>query len=87
MPELSRSQLVVYAAIAVAVVVIGARWIRSSGAGSTGGAELSFVADSAHEGEGTRDLVVPVSTASQRARGSPTQSAGPAVSPAAQTAM
>jgi competence protein ComEA len=60
MPELSRSQLLVYAVIAVAVIVIGARWIRSSGAGSTGGAELSFAADSAHEADGTRDVVVHV---------------------------
>ena len=37
MPELSRSQLLVYAAIAIAVLLIGARWIRSSGGGSTGG--------------------------------------------------
>ena len=29
MPELSRSQLLVYAAIAVAVLLVGARWIRS----------------------------------------------------------
>ena len=31
MPGLSRSQLVVYAAIAVAVLLVGARWIRSGG--------------------------------------------------------
>jgi competence protein ComEA len=62
-PELSRSQLLIYAVIAVAVIVIGARWIRSSGAPSTGGAELSFAADSAHEGEGTRDVVVHVAGA------------------------
>jgi competence protein ComEA len=66
MPELSRSQLLVYVVIAVAVIVIGARWIRSSGQGSTGGAELSFAADSAHEGEGTRDVVVHVAGAVAR---------------------
>jgi competence protein ComEA len=66
MPELSRSQLLVYAVIAVAVVVIGARWIRSSGTPSTGGAELSFAADSAHEAEGTRDVVVHVAGAVER---------------------
>jgi competence protein ComEA len=66
MPELSRSQLLVYAVIAVAVIVIGARWIRSSGAGSTGGAELSFAADSAHEADGTRDVVVHVAGAVTR---------------------
>jgi competence protein ComEA len=66
MPELSRSQLLVYAVIAVAVIVIGARWIRSSGSGPTGGAELSFAADSAHEAEGTRDAIVHVAGAVAR---------------------
>jgi competence protein ComEA len=66
MPELSRSQLLVYGAIAVAVLVIGARWIRSGGAGSAGGAELSFAADSAHEAEGTRDVIVHVAGAVER---------------------
>jgi competence protein ComEA len=66
MPELSRSQLLVYAVIAVAVVVIGARWIRSSTAGSSAGAELSFAADSGHEAEGTRDVVVHVAGAVTR---------------------
>jgi competence protein ComEA len=60
MPELSRSQLLVYGAIAIAVLLIGARWIRSSGGRSTGGAEVSFAADSTHEAEGTRDVVVHV---------------------------
>jgi len=60
MPELSRSQLLVYAVIAVAVIVIGVRWIRSSSPGPSGGTELSFAADSAHEAEGTRDVVVHV---------------------------
>jgi competence protein ComEA len=63
MPELSRTQLLLYAVIAVAVLLIGARWIRSSGAESTGGAALSFAADSAHEAEGTRDAVVHVAGA------------------------
>ncbi|HEY7266433.1 MAG TPA: ComEA family DNA-binding protein [Solirubrobacterales bacterium] len=66
MPELSRSQLLVYAVIAVAVVVIGARWIRSSGTGSSAGAGLSFAADSNHEAEGTRDVVVHVAGAVTR---------------------
>ena len=60
MPELSRSQLLLYAVIAVALIVIGARWIRSSGTGPSGGSELSFAADSTHEAEGTRDVVVHV---------------------------
>jgi competence protein ComEA len=63
MPELSRSQLLVYAVIAIAVIVIGARWIRASGNGSSGGTELSFAADSAHEAGGSRDVVVHVAGA------------------------
>jgi competence protein ComEA len=59
-PEVSRSQLLIYAAIAIAVLLLGARWIRSSGGGSAGGTEVSFAADSSHEGEGTRDVVVHV---------------------------
>jgi competence protein ComEA len=65
-PELSRPQLLVYAVIALAVIAIGARWIRSSGSPSTGGADLSFAADSAHEAEGTRDVVVHVAGAVER---------------------
>jgi competence protein ComEA len=63
MPELSRSQLLLYAVIAVALIVIGARWIRSSGTRPSGGGELSFAADSTHEAEGTRDVVVHVAGA------------------------
>ncbi len=39
MPELSRAQLLVYAAIAVAVLLVGARWLRSddADAGEVGG--------------------------------------------------
>lgn len=66
MPELSRSQLLVYAMIAVAVIVIGARWVRSSGTASGGGAELSFAADSTHEAGGNQDAVVHVAGAVQR---------------------
>lgn len=66
MPELSRSQLLVYAAIAIAVIVIGARWIRSSGGGSTGGAALSFAADTTNEAEETQDVVVHVAGGVQR---------------------
>jgi competence protein ComEA len=63
MPDLSRSQLLVYAVIAVAVILIGARWIRSSGPGPTGGAAVSFAADSTHEAESTQDAVVHVAGA------------------------
>ena len=65
MPELSRSQLFVYAVIAVAVILIGARWIRSSGNEPAGGAELSFAADSANKAEGSQDVVVHVAGAVQ----------------------
>jgi competence protein ComEA len=41
MPELSRAQVVVYGAIAVALLLVGARAIRAEG-----GAEQSFAADS-----------------------------------------
>jgi competence protein ComEA len=47
MPELSRSQLLVYGAIAVALLLIGARAIRGEGS-----AESSFAASPAAEGEG-----------------------------------
>jgi competence protein ComEA len=66
MPDLSRTQLLVYAAVAVAVLLLGARWIRSEGGGSPGGAELSFAADSAGEGTSTRDVVVHVAGAVRR---------------------
>jgi competence protein ComEA len=60
MANLSRSQLLVYALLALAVLLIGARWIRAAGGGSAAGAQVSFAADSSHEGEGTRDVVVHV---------------------------
>jgi competence protein ComEA len=59
-PNLSRTQALLYAVIAVAVLVVGARWIRSSGGETAGGAAVSFAADTSHEGEGTRDVVVHV---------------------------
>jgi competence protein ComEA len=65
-PELSRSQLLVYAAIAIAVLIIGARWIRSSQARSGGGPEVSFAADSSSQSEGTQDVVVHVAGAVRR---------------------
>jgi competence protein ComEA len=45
MPELSRTQVAVYGAIAVALLLVGARAIRAEG-----GAEQSFAADSAAGG-------------------------------------
>jgi competence protein ComEA len=66
MPELSRSQLLVYTVIAVAVLVIGIRWIRSSGGGPSGGAEMSFAADSGPRAGGSQDVVVHVAGAVDR---------------------
>ena len=66
MPDLSRSQLLVYAAVAIAVLLVGARWIRSGGGGSPGGAELSFAADSSNQGGSPRDVVVHVAGAVRR---------------------
>jgi competence protein ComEA len=65
-PELSRSQLIVYAAIAIAVLLIGARWIRSGSEGSAGRAAASFAADSLPQGEGAGDVVVHVAGAVRR---------------------
>jgi competence protein ComEA len=67
-PDVSRSQLLVYGAIAVAVLLVGARWIRSEDAQpSNSGADLSFGADSFQgSDEGTRDVVVHVAGAVRR---------------------
>jgi len=62
-PELSRSQLIVYAAIAVALLLVGARWIRSEGERAPGGG-VNFAADAFQpSGEGGRDVVVHVAGA------------------------
>ncbi len=67
MPELSRSQLLVYGAIAVAVLLIGARWIRSGEAQGQGpDAGLSFPGDIQASDGGTRDAVVHVAGAVRR---------------------
>ena len=66
MPELSRAQLLVYAAIAVAVLLVGARWVRSgeAPAGADSGESLSFEADGFEPGaDATRDVVVHVAGA------------------------
>jgi len=65
-PELSRSQLLLYAVIAVAVLVVGARWIRSGERNSAGAAELSFAADSSPARESTDDVVIHVAGAVRR---------------------
>ena len=49
MPELSRSQLFVYGAIAVALLLVGARWLRSTDAGD--GPDRGGVAHAAAVGD------------------------------------
>lgn len=49
MQHLSRSQILVYGAVAVALLLLGARWIRSEGAEGAPAGEVSF-ADRASEG-------------------------------------
>lgn len=70
MPDLSRSQVVVYAAVAVALLLVGARAIRGEG-----GTDRSFAAESSSQGGGGQgfsisgqggDLVVDVTGAVQR---------------------
>lgn len=64
MPELSRSQLLVYGAVAVAVLLLGARWIRSDEGQGAPRPGHSFAADSFDAGSGDpRDLVVHVAGA------------------------
>ena len=63
---MSRSQLLVYGALAVAILLVGARWIRSNDDGSPDGPEMSFTADSTNEAESTRDVVVHVAGAVSR---------------------
>jgi competence protein ComEA len=67
MPEFRGSQLLVYAAIGVAVLLLGARWIRSSHAASPSDkAGLSFPAESSPATDDGRDVVVHVAGAVQR---------------------
>jgi competence protein ComEA len=68
-PELSRSQILVYGAVGVALLLLGARWIRAAdqkAPASSGG--VSFAADSSSasssaSGAGGRDVVVHVAGA------------------------
>jgi len=54
MPELSRAQLAVYAALAVVALMLGSRWIRSGGedASASDGALPAFESGAAEEGSG-----------------------------------
>lgn len=68
MPELSRSQIAVYGAVAVALLLLGARAIRAEGDG--GGYHSSFSSDSGNELEvdsgSSGDVVVDVTGAVAR---------------------
>jgi competence protein ComEA len=68
MPELGRAQFVVYAAVAVALLMVGARAIRSEGGGETYYAVASggSVAGSFSLGGQSGDLVVDVTGAVRR---------------------
>jgi competence protein ComEA len=65
-PQITRSQILVYGAVAVSLLLLGARWIRASedAAGSGGGGAgegAAFAADQFTQSEeGSRDLVVHV---------------------------
>jgi competence protein ComEA len=55
--ELSRSQLVVYGAVAVVLLLVGARWIRSAEAEDTSAGNVSFTSG-AQPGSGDSGLTV-----------------------------
>jgi competence protein ComEA len=63
-PKLSRSQIVVYGAVAVVLLLLGARWIRSADREGAAPGQVSFASDSPEVsgGEG-RDVVVHVAGA------------------------
>jgi competence protein ComEA len=69
-PELSRSQLLVYGAIAVALLLVGARWVRSAdGSGSQGGVASAATGGSGGSFElekGGGDTVVHIAGAVER---------------------
>jgi competence protein ComEA len=52
MPELSRSQLAVYGAVAVALLLLGARAIRAEGSGGSGYSSSSSASASSSSGSG-----------------------------------
>ena len=60
MPELSRSQLVVYGAIAVALLLLGARWLRSADQAEAGFGGVEEGAPSVELERGGGELVVHV---------------------------
>lgn len=58
MPELSRAQLAVYAAIAVAALMLGARWIRSADEAGDGGGQVAFANSADPSGESEEGVSV-----------------------------
>jgi competence protein ComEA len=72
MPELSRTQVAVYGAIAVALLFIGARAVRGEGGGPSGSTYAEYSSDSEAEGEsfsveeGGSDVVVDVTGAVEK---------------------
>ena len=63
-PELSRSQLLVYAAVAIAVLLVGARFVRSGEGEKASAPRASFAAEGFEPGaDTTRDVVVHVAGA------------------------
>jgi competence protein ComEA len=71
MPSLSRSQLVVYGAVAVVLLLVGARWIRSTDASGTPPGDVTYTDGGstgssggfAVDAEGGTDVVVDVAGA------------------------
>lgn len=61
MPELSRAQLAVYAALAVVALMLGSRWIRSGGpdASASPGALPAFESGSSEDGADSGDTFEP----------------------------
>ena len=60
---LSRSQILVYGAVAVALLLLGARWIRSAEADGAPAGEIAFASEPVGEGGGGQDVVVHVAGA------------------------
>jgi competence protein ComEA len=66
MPELSRSQVVVYGAVAVALLLVGTRAIRAQGGEEASAAAVAPVTGGISLGRGGSDLVVDVTGAVHR---------------------
>ena len=69
MPELSRSQLIVYAAVAIALLLVGARAIRADGGSGAAEAGVAAASGGGHDfsvESGGGDIVVDVAGAVRR---------------------